>query len=137
MSFANTKWKVDSPWQDWVSYCRELDSVNEDFDPVEENCPVVMWARSLGDITLKEAVTKHCRNYYGGRAWGWAITLTYHKIPRTLVDSVLYCICENVPAAYMVYRDMDDVLNDYQKRILWYAIFRKKPVTALRMNDDN
>ncbi|MBX3580850.1 MAG: hypothetical protein KF810_03000 [Rhizobiaceae bacterium] len=116
-----TTFTANSSWQEWVDFCREVDSTREGFDPVEENCSLVIWARGLGDITLAEAIRGPCQDWQGSRAWTWAVTIAWDQVPQALKAEVLAVIGIEPPMAALTYERMTNHLTEPEKRILWDA----------------
>lgn len=117
----------DSPWQDWVTFCRQTDSARPDFDPDERNCPVTTWARSRGEITLGAAVRRG-RGHQAIQAMLWILTTVLDRLPETLRAPALRVVAQDPPMAAWLYgRGLP--LSEIEKHILWDAFAETMPVT--------
>lgn len=122
-----TSFTETSSWQAWVDFCREADSAREEFDPDEANCAITTWGRSLGDITMKEAVEVEHPHYHSGMSFLWFVMNVMDHVPASLREGMLLQVCKDPPIAAMAYRYAHASLSEREKRIVWDAFEGEMP----------
>lgn len=117
-----TSFTENSSWQAWVDFCREMDSTREGFDPDETSCTITSWGRSLGDVTIAEAVAlMPARGLKGSEEIGSALWIVQHAFdvfPSSLRAKLLAVLTIDPPFAALAYRHAKG-LTEQEKRILW------------------
>lgn len=122
-----TTFTENSPWQDWVDFCREIDSAREGFDPDEAHCAITTWARGLGDVTFAEAV-RSTPDWQAAQTMLWFTWNAFGHVPATLREDMLRMVTFEPPLAAIAYRMAHKKLTEAEKRILWDAFESAMPV---------
>lgn len=116
-----------SSWQDWVDYCRGVDSQREGFDPDESNCPITSWGRSLGDVTFANAI-RGASGELAVRACYWFVVNVWNDVPVSLKADVLAIISTEPPIAAIAYQHAETI-TESERIFLWNAFSDVMPVT--------
>ncbi len=120
-----------SPWQDWVDFCREVDSRREDFDPDEGRCPITSWGRSLGDVSFADAL-HGASGDAAVRACHWFAINVWGDVPSGLKATMLAIIAQEPPVAAITYQHGTALTAD-ERLMLWQAFAEHMPVTRNKM----
>lgn len=116
-----------SSWQAWVDFCREVDSSREGFDPDEANCSITSWVRSLGDITIADAVAMMPKDRAGSLGSAlWIVRNALDAFPETLRIDLLRVLTADPPFSALAYRHAKG-LTEPERRVLWDAFALTMP----------
>lgn len=124
---------ANDSWQDWVSLCYEIGTERGEVLEDPDICPMVQWAREMGDITMAEALNGPCMSEYGARAWQWAFRIAHDYLAEELFEPVMKVIALDEFLAAVVYRDFNSCLKPEHKYILWDSFADNMPVMRQRL----
>lgn len=120
----------NSLWQDWVDYAHEKGPV----DPDPDSCSVSVWSRSLGDITLAEAVA--LMDPSRDDQYRTALWIAVHALdewPSSQRLPLLTVIAADPPRAAIVFEAAHAALTEPERRLLWDAVAVNMPVATSRL----
>lgn len=127
-----TNFTASSRWQDWIDHCRTIDRRRADFDSNEENCPITRWGRSLGDISIEEAITPGRGEALEGRdAFLWFLMHTYLDLPVPMRSIVVDSVVANQHHAAVAWLKGVGIPEDVRRELL--AACQHLPVVQFKL----
>ncbi|EKF44079.1 hypothetical protein NA8A_00015 [Nitratireductor indicus C115] len=125
------------PWQDWVTACRDADSSREGFDPDEGNCQITTFSRSVGEVTIEEAL-RSMESIDDARkimALRWSIMNMWGAMSPALQDLFLWSISSSPQTCAAIY-SAHDGMTPAHYGVLWNSFKDVMTVVAARFEKD-